>query len=54
MEMTEFDYQWKNFPSKDTEYNDNRIQNFYHLLNYSLEKGITRMIEYTHKNSRKE
>jgi len=40
MEMTEFDYQWKNLPSKDTEYNDNRIQEFLSFTKLNSEKTI--------------
>ena len=40
--MTEFDYQWKNLPSKDIEYNDNRIQEFLSFTKLNPEKTILR------------
>ena len=36
--MTEFDYQWKNLPSKDIEYNDLRVKEFLLFTKLNPEK----------------
>jgi len=38
--MTEFDYQWKNLPSKDIEYNDVRVKEFLSFTKSNPEKAI--------------
>ena len=38
--MTEFDYQWKNLPSEDIEYNDLRVKEFLSFTKLKPEKSI--------------
>ena len=38
--MTEFDYQWKNLPSEDIEYNELRIKEFLTFTKLKPEKKI--------------
>ena len=38
--MTEFDYQWKNLPSEDIEYNDLRVKEFLSFTKLKPEKAI--------------
>ena len=38
--MTEFDYQWKNLPSEDIEYNDVRINEFLSFTKLKPEQSI--------------
>lgn len=38
--MSEFDYQWKNLPSNDIEYNDARVKEFLSFTNLNPEKTI--------------
>jgi predicted RNA methylase len=38
--MTEFDYQWKNLPSEDIEYNDVRINEFLSFNKLNPEQSI--------------
>ena len=38
--MTEFDYQWKNLPRKDIEYNDLRVKEFLLFTKLNPEKAI--------------
>ena len=38
--MTEFDYQWKNLPSEDIEYNDLRVKEFLSFTKLKPEKNI--------------
>jgi len=38
--MTEFDYQWKNLPSKDIEYNDVRVKEFLSFTKSNPEKAM--------------
>jgi trans-aconitate methyltransferase len=38
--MPDFDYQWKNLPSKDIEYNDSRVREFKKLLKLDVKQVV--------------